>query len=57
MAMNSCPLCSNTPLLRHASRNRLYWYCNSCREEVVLNQVRSKVLSDRFLSKTPVLLK
>lgn len=29
-----CSLCDDT-LLRHVSQNRLFWYCPSCRQEMV----------------------
>lgn len=31
--MNACPCCSYS-LLRHISRDRLYWYCSRCRLEI-----------------------
>ncbi|MEO0431988.1 MAG: hypothetical protein AAF151_09870 [Cyanobacteria bacterium J06656_5] len=29
-----CSLCEDT-LLRHISQNRMFWYCPSCRQEMV----------------------
>jgi ribosomal protein L37AE/L43A len=31
--MNHCPICSNN-VLRHVRKNRLYWYCSYCYQEV-----------------------
>lgn len=31
--MNECLCCSHR-LLRHIQRNRLYWYCSNCRQEM-----------------------
>ena len=51
METKSCPCCSSYPLLRHARRNQLFWYCPSCRQEMMpLNQISSS-LSDRFQTK------
>ncbi|PSB04369.1 hypothetical protein C7B64_04105 [Merismopedia glauca CCAP 1448/3] len=33
MSSDTCPCCGNT-LLRHAKSNRLYWFCNSCHQEM-----------------------
>lgn len=40
--MHTC-LCCSTKLLRHASSNRIYWYCPHCREE--MPDLESMVLS------------
>lgn len=31
--MNTCPCCS-APLLRHARRGEIYWFCPHCRQEM-----------------------
>ncbi|TVQ18022.1 MAG: hypothetical protein EA367_15915 [Leptolyngbya sp. DLM2.Bin15] len=31
--MNTCPCCSE-PLLRHARRGGVYWFCPHCRQEM-----------------------
>ncbi|MBD1912902.1 hypothetical protein [Leptolyngbya sp. FACHB-8] len=31
--MNTCPCCSE-PLLRHAQRGRIYWFCPHCHQEM-----------------------
>jgi len=30
---NTCPCCGNS-LLRHVRRQGIYWFCNSCYQEV-----------------------
>lgn len=37
-----CSLCEDT-LLRHISQNRMFWYCPSCRQEMVCEE--QKVLA------------
>jgi hypothetical protein len=34
MRVNSCPCCGDA-LLRHARRNGVYWFCTSCRQEMM----------------------
>ncbi|NJO40194.1 MAG: hypothetical protein HC769_12595 [Cyanobacteria bacterium CRU_2_1] len=31
--LNQCPCCSE-PLLRHARRGRVYWFCLHCHQEM-----------------------
>ena len=33
--MNYCPCC-HEKLLRHICRNRVYWFCPNCRQEMPL---------------------
>jgi ribosomal protein L37AE/L43A len=33
MTTNSCPCCSSS-LLRHVRHTGVYWFCQSCRQEV-----------------------
>ncbi|MBE9197999.1 MULTISPECIES: hypothetical protein [unclassified Nodularia (in: cyanobacteria)] len=33
--VNTCPCCGGS-LLRHARHGELYWFCQSCRQEVPL---------------------
>jgi uncharacterized Zn finger protein (UPF0148 family) len=35
MTTNSCPCCGN-PLLRHVRHQGVYWFCQSCWQEVPL---------------------
>ncbi|MDP5338149.1 MAG: hypothetical protein NWQ28_06195 [Nodularia sp. (in: cyanobacteria)] len=35
MRANSCPCCGGS-LLRHVRHGELYWFCQSCRQEVPL---------------------
>lgn len=32
---NTCPCCDNK-LLRHISANKIYWFCQHCRQEMPL---------------------
>ncbi|WP_347275937.1 hypothetical protein [Coleofasciculus sp. FACHB-129] len=32
--MNTCHCCGS-PLLRHARQNGVYWFCTSCRQEML----------------------
>jgi ribosomal protein L37AE/L43A len=53
MRMNTCHCCGS-PLLRHARQNGVYWFCTSCRQEmlpVALDKTLSQaVLGERSLS-------
>ncbi|MFE1748492.1 hypothetical protein [Coleofasciculus sp. H7-2] len=53
MRMNTCHCCGS-PLLRHARQNGVYWFCTSCRQEMLplaLDQTpRQEVLGGRSLS-------
>jgi ribosomal protein L37AE/L43A len=35
MRANTCPCCGGS-LLRHVRHSELYWFCQSCRQEVPL---------------------
>ncbi|MDH6059151.1 hypothetical protein NWP17_01615 [Chrysosporum bergii ANA360D] len=35
MRTNTCPCCGGS-LLRHVRHSELYWFCQSCRQEVPL---------------------
>jgi ribosomal protein L37AE/L43A len=35
MRSNTCPCCGGS-LLRHVRHSELYWFCQSCRQEVPL---------------------
>ncbi|MBD2090261.1 hypothetical protein H6F67_10390 [Microcoleus sp. FACHB-1515] len=43
--MNTCPCCSQ-PLLRHARRNSIYWFCSHCWQEMPNLSDRLTVPSD-----------
>ncbi|MBW4575792.1 MAG: hypothetical protein KME08_10960 [Aphanothece sp. CMT-3BRIN-NPC111] len=34
MCLNTCPCCGS-PLLRHARQQGIYWFCTSCRQEMI----------------------
>ncbi len=34
MLLNTCPCCGNS-LLRHARQQGIYWFCTSCRLEMM----------------------
>jgi len=34
MRLNTCPCCGS-PLLRHARQRGIYWFCTSCRQEMM----------------------
>lgn len=34
MRLNTCPCCSSL-LLRHARQQGVYWFCTSCRQEMM----------------------
>jgi len=34
MRLNTCPCCGNS-LLRHARQQGIYWFCTSCRQEMM----------------------
>ncbi|WP_347269424.1 hypothetical protein [Trichocoleus sp. FACHB-6] len=34
MRLNTCHCCGS-PLLRHARQNGVYWFCTSCRQEML----------------------
>lgn len=36
MRANSCPCCGSSMLLRHVRHGKVYWLCQSCRQEVSL---------------------
>ncbi|MCW6037208.1 hypothetical protein K4A83_13145 [Spirulina subsalsa FACHB-351] len=40
--MYSCPCCG-TQLLRFASKNRVYWFCRSCYQEMPIIEVHPLV--------------
>lgn len=41
MRVNNCPCCGDA-LLRHARRKGVYWFCTSCRQEMM------PLISDRI---------
>jgi ribosomal protein L37AE/L43A len=34
MRLNTCPCCGSS-LLRHARQRGIYWFCTSCRQEMM----------------------
>ncbi len=36
MRASSCPCCGSSTLLRHVRQGQIYWFCQSCRQEVSL---------------------
>ncbi|BAZ41292.1 hypothetical protein NIES4101_72560 [Calothrix sp. NIES-4101] len=36
MRASSCPCCGSSMLLRHVRHGQIYWFCQSCRQEVSL---------------------
>ncbi|MGD1857001.1 MAG: hypothetical protein ACFB2W_22435 [Leptolyngbyaceae cyanobacterium] len=38
----TCSLCQDT-LLRHISQSRVFWYCPSCRQEMVCEQPHTDI--------------
>ncbi|MDV3350968.1 hypothetical protein SPB21_17425 [Leptothoe sp. ISB3NOV94-8A] len=38
-----CSLCQDT-LLRHISQSRMFWYCPSCRQEMVVSESEDELL-------------
>lgn len=53
MKSNSCVCCGNSPVLRHARRNEVFWYCPNCRQETSPLEVSLQQLDRRFRAKTP----
>jgi ribosomal protein L37AE/L43A len=39
MRASSCPCCGSSTLLRHVRHGQIYWFCQSCRQEVSLLSV------------------
>ncbi len=44
MIANNCPCCSGS-LLRHVRHGELYWFCQTCRQEVPILTVSRRLLS------------
>jgi ribosomal protein L37AE/L43A len=36
MRASNCPCCGSSFLLRHVRNGEIYWFCQSCRQEVSL---------------------
>lgn len=36
MRANNCPCCGSSGLLRHVRHGKIYWFCQACRQEVML---------------------
>ncbi len=59
MSANNCPCCGNS-LLRHIRHNEVYWFCQSCWQEVPLLthsrplsvQARSRGILSRKVAKS-----
>lgn len=51
MRVNSCPCCGN-PLLRHARKGGLYWFCTSCWQEHPYLTTAESVPTPAKISKT-----
>jgi ribosomal protein L37AE/L43A len=53
MRTNTCPCCGGS-LLRHVRHGELYWFCQSCRQEVpLLTVVRTS--NSRGETQTPAI--
>lgn len=50
----TCSLCEDT-LLRHISQSRMFWYCPSCRQEMVCEEPKTltKSIATRIGQVTP----
>lgn len=48
MRLNTCPCCGNS-LLRHARQQGIYWFCTSCRLEMMPLNV-DKILRKEVVS-------
>ncbi|MBF2064249.1 MAG: hypothetical protein IGS39_07485 [Calothrix sp. C42_A2020_038] len=58
MRANSCPCCGSSMLLRHVRHGKVFWLCQSCRQEVSLLTVNrvptAETRSIGILSQTAV---
>lgn len=50
----TCSLCQDT-LLRHISHNKVFWYCPSCRQEMVCEERPQQPVQQRPTLKQPAL--
>ncbi|HEY9695004.1 MAG TPA: hypothetical protein V6D15_22610 [Oculatellaceae cyanobacterium] len=57
MRLNTCPCCGNS-LLRHARQKGIYWFCTSCRQEMMPlnldNVLRREVLAGSTVLPQPL---
>lgn len=52
--INSCPCCSSS-LLRHIRHRGVYWFCQSCRQEVPLLSIsRSESFTHKRIPQRPI---